>query len=212
MSVTGTPLINEGANYAITQICNLTATKLGSERITSLDDDSPIAKDLAFLYEQARDTEISLYNWVFAIKRTTLAADTTTPDEYTYQYSIPYDCLRILQVGDYYPSQSYGGIVDSEYLDYVIENGKILTDQGAPLTIKYIYRNEDATTYPSPFQTSLACKLAILCCEARTQSNTKKDMLWKEYQISIRDAIKVNAIQKVPKRLATSSLIRSRRV
>ena len=167
------------------EICNRALQKLGSARITSLSDDSPEANAVNACFEILRDAEYRKHPWNFAIKRAQLAADTTDPlFGPAAQYPLPSDFIRLL------PSN------DSD-LDWRIENGAIVTDWGAPLEIRYIYKVTDPNKMDILFRESLSTMIALELCEKLTQSNTKKEGLRVDYKQIISDAKKTNAIENI---------------
>ena len=168
-------------------ICNLALQKLGASRISSLSDATENARECNAAYELLRDRELRANRWKFAIKRTTLAPSSTTPDfTYTYAFQLPSDCLRVL-----FPARLG--------LDWKIENHEghpaILTNDGNSLEVRYIARVTDPTKFDALFVDALACKLAWQLCEALTQSNTKKAAALDEYKMAMADARKMNAIE-----------------
>jgi hypothetical protein len=68
--------------------------------------------------------------------------------DHSYQYELPDDCLRVLEID---------GQSDT---DWAVENGRLATDFTAPLKVRYIWRNEDTETYPPLLVSALAARLA----------------------------------------------------
>lgn len=170
-------------------ICNLALQKLGAKRITSLTEDSPNARTMNLCYEAIRDAELAKHRWSFAIRRAQLAADADAPDfGPAYSYTLPAEYLRLIEPD---PEENYNN------LDWKIEGKKVLTDQGAPLNIRFIYRVTDPNEFSPAFIEALACKLAWHTCEDITQSNQKKTDVHEEYVLSIREARRTNAIEKI---------------
>jgi hypothetical protein len=166
-------------------ICNLALQKLGAKRITSLTEDSPNARSCNACYELIRDAVISKHSWSFAIKRATLAPDATDPEfDYDYAFSMPADCLRVLP-----PNRND--------LDWVMEDRKILTNDGDTLEIRYLYRVTDPTKFHAQFVMSLACELGIHMCEEVTQSNTKEEKLREELRRALVEAKRANAFEQI---------------
>lgn len=168
-------------------ICNLALQKLGASRISSLSDASENARECNAAYETIRDRELRANRWKFAIKRTTLAPSSTTPDfTYTYAFVLPPDCLRVL-----FPARLG--------LDWKIENHvgdpAILTNDGNTLEVRYVARITDPTKFDALFVEALAAKLAWHLCETFTQSNTKKAAALDEYKMALAEARKINAIE-----------------
>ena len=184
---------------SVIQIANRALTKLGSARITSIDDDVKAARSVKSCFEDLRDDELRAYRWQFAMKRTSLAALSTAPAfGYLYQYQVPSDFLRIDMCDDRYPSTIMDNYIGAEYLDWILEGNKILTNIDAPLKLRYIARIEDPNQWDVNFREALACRIAAELAEDLTQSNQKRQLAWEEYKIAINKAIKSNSIEKLP--------------
>lgn len=167
-----------------TSVCNLALQKLGATRITSLTENSRNARSCNACYETLRDSRLRKSAWNFAIKRTTLAPDADEPEfEFGYAFTLPTDCLRIL------PPARNG-------LDWQIENGKILTNDGDSLEVRYISRVTDPTLFDPCFVELLACDLADHMCEEITQSNTKKEAIKVDRKEAMAEARRANAFEK----------------
>jgi hypothetical protein len=185
-------------------ICNRALQKLGASRITSLTEDSPNARSCNNAYETVRDAELAAHPWSFARRRTSLAADSDTPEfGYEYQYTLPADYLRLLPSND-------------SHVDWQIESKSdgslvILTDYGAPLEIIYIARVEDPNLFHATFIESLACRLALEMCEEITQSNQKAEKMERQYTLAIREARRANAFERISDELPEDDWLAARR-
>lgn len=75
---------------------------LGANTITSLTTDTTKEAVVCnIFYDTVRQSLLRSHPWNFAIKRSTLAQLSTSPGfEYTYQYTLPSDCLRALRLYD----------------------------------------------------------------------------------------------------------------
>lgn len=169
-------------------ICNRGLQKLGAGRIVSLTENSTNARECAACYEELRDAELRAHTWGFAIKRVQLAADTSAPVfGPANSFTLPADFLRLLPVD---PED----LTNSE--DWRIEGRKLLTNDSAPLNLRYIYQCEDANEMDALFRESLASRIAYELCEKITQSNQKKQAAANDYKRAINEAKRVNAIEK----------------
>jgi hypothetical protein len=187
---------------SIVDVCNRALQKLGADRIISLTQDSVSARACNLAYEPVRDAELRLHPWNFAISRAQLAADATAPEYgYDYSYTLPSDCLRVL-TND--PNEA------AYPTDWKIEGRKILTNDAAPLQIRYITRITDTTKYDALFNEMLSCKLAMEMCEELTQSNSKRQLAAEEYKQTTREARKMNAFENIPAEQATDSWLTTR--
>jgi hypothetical protein len=180
-----------------TDICNRALQKLGAKRIVSLSDDSPSARACITAYDTVRQAELRAHNWNFAISRQVLAADALAPEfGRAYSYTLPSGCLKII---DPYPEQNLND------RDWVIEGRKIYTNDVAPLNVRFISDITDTSLFDALFVESFAARMAVEMCEQLTQSNTKKDLLQKEYIQNIREARKASSIEKRPIEPATDT-------
>lgn len=171
-------------------ICNRALQKLGAKRITSLSEDSVNARACNVAFESLRDFELREHSWSFAIKRSSLAADSVAPAwGRANSFQLPSDCLKVLPP---YPEMNRNDI------DWQIEGRKILTNDKAPLLVRYIAQVIDPNEMDAAFKETLACRIALELCEEITQSNTKKDALLKDYEMTVRRAKKANAIENAP--------------
>lgn len=175
---------------SVTEICNRALQKLGAKSITSIDENSNAARACLKCYEVLRDAELMDHRWGFAIKRAELAADATVPAwGRANSFTLPVDYLKLIQP---YPE------MDSFDRDWVIENGKIITNDSAPLYLRYIGKITDPNQMDVLFREALSTKMALEMSEELTQSNTKKESIRADYDDIIKRARKASAIQSVP--------------
>lgn len=172
---------------SVVEICNRALQKVGAARITTITEDSVAARACNALYEPLRDAELRNHNWGFSIKRRALAADSTAP-AFTKdnQYTLPAECLYVLPPDDE---------DNRNDLDWIIEDGKIVTNDSAPLNIRYVAQVTDPNKMDPLFREALATKMAFELCEELTQSNTKKESLREDYKEIIVRARRRNAIE-----------------
>lgn len=170
------------------EICNRALQKLGAKRIISLSDDSVNARACNVAYVPVRDALLEDHFWRFAIERAELAADAMTPAwgrANSFQLPSDYICLA-----PSYPEDNFNS------KDWVIEGLKILTDDTAPIYIRYVKRVTDPNAMTSLFREMLSTELAFELCEELTQSNTKKAQLEKDKIVLMRRAKRSNAFQQ----------------
>jgi hypothetical protein len=186
-------------------ICNAALVKVGEARITALTETSKAAATLNAIYDGKRDAELAAAAWSFAITRVNLPATTTAPVfGRAYAYPLPADNLRVVQVGTDYTwyDPTAGGIF--EY-----EGGSILTDQGSPLSVRYVRRVTNEGLFPALFAESFACRLAAEVTETLTQDAGKRDRAWDEWKQAIRAARRSNAIEQPPREVPPGSWLSS---
>lgn len=187
----------------VVEICNRGLQKLGAARIVSLSENSVAARACNVAYTSLRDAELLAHPWNFAIERVQLAADATAPDwGRASAFSLPTDFLRLLSD---YPELNLNS------KDWQIEGRKIITNDSAPLNVRYVKQVTDPNTMDALFREALATRLALELCEELTQSNEKKAGLKDDYKDTIREARRTNAIQNVPAKPAEDDWITVRR-
>jgi hypothetical protein len=187
-------------------IANLALTKLGDLRITALTDNTKPARELNAIYGMLRDKLQRTFNWRFCVKRASLAEDVATPVfDYSHQYTLPADCLRVLQINAYYPAPDLSDLISSGGQEYVIEGGKILTRSSGSLNLRYLARISDPTKFDSAFDDAFAGLLAYNVCEPLTQSDAKKNAALRDYRMALMDAIRANAIENPPESIADTT-------
>jgi hypothetical protein len=177
-------------------ICSRALHKLGAGTITTLDDNNERARVMKQAYEPVRLAELRRHRWRFAIKRTSLPALSDAPDsDYDYAYELPADFLRLIEGGDLASTADLTDYRGGASALYSLEGRQILTHLGAPLAIRYIANITDTALMDAAFIETLSCRLAFECVERITESASKKDELRKDYNQSVKDAIRANAIE-----------------
>ena len=151
---------------SIVDICNSALNLLGASTISALTEDSKNARLCNQRFEPVRNRVFRSHNWNCLITRVQLAQDTTGPVvEYTYSYTLPTDCLRVLKI--------HNGTTDSiaSNLDYKVEGRKIVTNEGT-IYLVYIALDTDPNTYDSYLAESISHQLAADLCYAITNNST----------------------------------------
>lgn len=171
------------------EICNIALQKLGAKRIQNISDDSNNARACNVAYVPMKLKLLRQHVWNFSVKRASLAADSPVPDfGRANSFQLPSDFVRL---ADPYPEDN------NNANDWVIEGQKILTDDTAPLNIRYVYNVTDENIMDSLFRDLLSVELALQLCEELTQSNPKKLGLIEDRKMILAEARKANAFEKV---------------
>ncbi len=201
------------------EVANRALSKIGAARITSLDDNNVQARAVSAAFNIVRDDEIRAHGWSFAMRRTVLSASTETPAfGGAYVYPLPTDCLRLWMIGDWYwmgPDMSdYRASGDPVY---TVEGRSLLTSQPRPadavpgaVRIRYLAQVADTTQWDANFVEAFACRLAVEIADELTQSATKKNGMWQEYDQAIRRARRTNAIELPPEYIQDDTWVLSR--
>ena len=92
----------------------------------------------------------------------------------------------------------------------MVENGELHTDDGDTVPIKYIFRQLDVTQYRPALENALAYRLALELNEELTQSNTKRENAFKEWEIFLDRAQHTDSLEQSPKPIQEDDWITSR--
>jgi len=170
-------------------ICNSALNLLGASTISALTDDSKNARLCNQRYEPVRNRVFRSHAWNCLHKRVQLAQNSTAPViEYSYAYSLPSDCLRVLKV--------HNGTTDSiaSSIDYKLEGRNIVTDEGTIYLI-YIALITDPNEYDSYLQESISHQLAADIAYAVTNNATLANNYMTRADERLREARFVDATE-----------------
>ena len=151
---------------SVVDICNSALNLLGASTISALTDDSKNARLCNQRYEPIRNRIFRSHAWNCLTKRVQLAQDSAAPViEYSYQYTLPSDCLRVLKI--------HTGSTDSieSSIDYVVEGRKIKTNEGTVYLV-YIGLDTDPNNYDTYLQEAISAGLAAEIAYAVTNNAT----------------------------------------
>jgi len=195
---------------SVVDICNEAMDLLGAATITALTENSKEARLCNRRFETVRDTVLRSHPWNTAITRATLAKDSDAPAfGFANQFTLPTDpyCLRVLSF--------WNSNVDSEIAAYdsqvmfKIEGRKVLSDEGT-CKITYLARITDTETYDSLLSSTIAHKLAAETAYAITGSTTVSQAMQQLYEIRLRKARSIDAMEGVPDKLIADDFINIR--
>jgi len=182
---------------SVIEICNNALIKIGSDTITSLLDNTKAARTCNKMYEIVRDDLLRSHPWNFAINRVKLAKLSAIPAfDYSAQYQLPSDCLRVIAVKD-------------DTSDYRVEGRKILTN-GSEVSLLYIKREEDVALYDTSFSNLLALKLASEIAYNMVNSTTLAKALNEKAEVDFRMAKRMDSQEDSLKMLITDTFLNSR--
>lgn len=179
-------------------ICSNALVGLGSDPINAFSG-SDFATAAGSLFPQVRDRILRGHPWNCAVKRVALAPDVATPAfDYAYQFTLPGDWIRTLQVGLY-----------GSEIDYKTEGRKILADADT-LYLRYIYRNEDPATWDTLLIEVMTQAMAATMAYAVTQSTSKEEMEINKLRMMLKEARAVDGQDDPPGEFGDFPLLQSR--
>ncbi|WP_408590090.1 hypothetical protein [Novosphingobium sp.] len=175
-----------------TDVANLAAARIGSEtRISSLDDDRPLARTLKAVWSIERRATIRAGAWNFAARRGALAqlADLTAAETYPYAaaFEMPSDALRLLEVLDPVARD-----------DYQREGKRVLCNVSGPLYARWLIDVPEASNWDDDFAEAFACRLAWKCGRKIYGGDFDDVKAWKEFEAAISKAAGADAMENPP--------------
>lgn len=175
---------------SLVEIANLALAMVGDERVTSMETDT--SKEARLCNEfigQVRDECLVHHPWNFAKRRVGLPALTIAPAfEWTYQYQVPSDCLRVLSIDG-----------DDPHEPWEREGNLVLCNLLAPLNIQYIMRHTDTGQWAPLFVRLAAATLAERLVIPLSASKEQAARINAELDNTRRLARQVDAAEGTPK-------------
>lgn len=164
-------------------ICSNALMMLGKDPISSLDEDSDRARYCANLWPLLRDWLLRKHFWNCAMKRVLLSPLNKAPAfEYTAQFPIPPDFLRVYQVG--HPK--------AVITDFQIETGesgsRVILANASALPLRYVFRNENPDYWDAGLVHVAIHHMAALLAYPVTQSTTLRDSMKQDAMRELREA------------------------
>lgn len=174
---------------SVIEICNAALLMFGDDTVVSLTDPTPCATCgrgtntrvalCASFWPIIRDATLRAHPWACAKKRAALALLTDAPVfGYDYQFALPADCLRILNVEDdfEFKIETFGG------------TQKVLLCDESACNVLYIAKIEDPTMYDSMLVQAMIYNMAAMLAKAVTGNATVAQQMYELYGMALQAA------------------------
>lgn len=172
-------------------VANKALYKIGAKRLASLNDGSPNSIIINDIYETCLTELLEEHPWSFAIQTVTLSTLTLATalpnmnDGMSYAYGLPANFLKVYMLS-----------VDCRYRIEMIKTPYVTTptlalisDQSTLAGMRYIFLNDDPTTYNSKFLDALSCKLAKACCFKISEASSMAQQMEADYDRALMSAM-----------------------
>lgn len=180
-------------------ICSNALLMLGAQPINSFDEALDRARLASNLYPTVRDDLLRSHPWNCAVKRVVLAPLVAAPAfDYSYQFALPADWLRTLQVGDY-----------GDEIEYRTEGLNLLANVTA-LKLRYVFRNEVEATWDSKLVHVATLAMAARMAYGITQSASLEQTRLQEFQMALKQAKAIDGQDDPPETFGDFPLFQSR--
>jgi len=186
-----------------TEICNLALDHLNQAPIVSITAPNlqRIESICARWYDVSRRSCLRMHTWNESQKRVSLAALSTTPEfEYSHEYQLPPDYIRLTMIGPC-----------NEIKDYAIDGTKLLCREGGPLDFRYVFDNDVVETFSPLFVDLLALELALNLAYPITANINNVQRIKAMRDEKRGEAFSVDGQERPPRRVERSNFIRARR-
>ena len=132
--------------------------------------------------------------WDFALRRRILEVESLPTNEFGFDYrsGVPADCIRIVQVNDYWEQSPFYHTLKTP--PYAVEWGYILSNDDT-INLRYISDDFDIRNASSFFIEAFVAALAVEMCRRLTASNTLMQTVSALYNERFNQALYANAIQ-----------------
>ena len=172
------------------EICNMALGLAGTaDFIQSLTDATSVnARRCNQFFTQAVESVLRKHDWHCAAKRVQLSQNETTPVfEYEYAYSIPADCVRLINI--------YGDDVGySPYDRWVVNKRNVETDLGTAY-LKYVAFPEDYRDLDVLLAKSIAYELALMLAPTLMKDKEVYGILFQASQTVLREAKAMDTLE-----------------
>lgn len=180
-------------------ICSNALLALGAHPINSFDEASEHARLCSNIYPTVRNDLLRKHPWNCAVKRVVLSPSSAPPAfGFGFQFPLPGDLIRILSVGE-----------DYEDIPYRIEGKRLLANQSV-IRLRYIWRNEDESTWDPALVSLAEAVMSAKLAYAVTGSATLRDSLTQEAAYLLRQAKSIDGQEEPPEELGGYPTLESR--
>ena len=172
---------------------------LGQNSFSSFGEGNDFVRAAANLYPTARDHVLRAHYWNCAIKRVMLAPLSEKPPfDFGYQFSLPGDWIRTLQIGE-----------AGRPIRYQLEGNRILANVSV-LPIVYVYRNSVEATWSTNLVKLMEIYMAAQMAYTVTGSSSLRDSYLSEYERVLKVAKAIDGQDNPPEEFPEGTLRASR--
>lgn len=158
------------------EICSAALVLLGDEAITSLNDNNARARVCKLIWPMVLDDELSAHQWNCIKRRAQLSRLAAAPAfGWSYQYQLPPDCLRVLEMED--PDE-----------EFAVESGVLLCNN-TTAKILYLSRSVLFGAYSAGLQSALVARMVAELAMPITKKKEIVAASWAAYQGKILSAL-----------------------
>lgn len=181
-------------------ICNLALNHIRAERIFNLTDEGTAAQACSDWYGPARDLSLADMPWNFSGKTAALAKQVEVPNEWSFGYAYPADCLKIRYITPPGKLRHQTPRLAYEVAFNAAGNKTILTNQDEACAT-YTFKLTDPNQFDPHFVIALSYQLAVFIAvpiAGTSKGRLMRDDLAEAYVNAVSAAISANAGEQFP--------------
>lgn len=169
-------MANTSAPLSEVAIANMAAGILDDYPITSLDDETPIARIMAREFGFVRREVLAMHPWSDVKTRKLLAPMNDAPEfGWGYKYALPADCLRLLPLRE-------NGEWEGNLIPYELESREILCNESGSLKIHYLRDETNPAKFSPLLARAFAARLAITAASRITGKMAMRERAKDEFK------------------------------
>ena len=179
------------------QVCSNALLLLGNDAINAFSEDpTAITPNL---WDLARQATLRLGVWSCCRKRVTLSPLVAAPEsDWSYAFTLPPDCLRVVSVGE-----------RGQSIEYEIENGQILSDE-AIIKLRYVWDNQSVPSWDALLTEAVTLHMATLMAYPLTKSPEQQSRMQDMFAAMLKLARGVNGDEAPTDPIGDTPLLASR--
>lgn len=168
------------------QLCNMALSGISGKTITSLTDGTEEARLCNTFFDVVARWVMAEGPWSSCIESSTLARTSSTPGfEFLYEYQLPTDCLRILEIQQ----------ANEEDGAWIKKGDKIWTDL-TECKIKYIKSLSDPQQYGPELEQAIVIRLQVeLARPLAGGSQGLREALMEQYKQAVQEGLNKDGLQ-----------------
>ena len=171
------------------EVANLALDMVKEATITSMEENRAAARWMNRNFVPVRNYSLNTQIWKFAMKRAELAADPEPPAfEWKHRYRKPNDCFRVLP-------PRHNGSMDGRLIPHQVEGDFILTNEPAPLRVRYIRVVDNPAEWPAHFVDAVVTRLALGIAHTLTGKTSMIEILSTKHSQAMAMAASLDAAE-----------------
>lgn len=152
-------------------ICSNALLLLGAQTINALDENNDRARTMANLYPFVRESVLRMHPWNCAKRRVLLSPLAEAPAfDWSYQFALPGDWIRTIQVG-YLRTSSAGAWIEGN--DYLTEVGRILGNMNS-LPLIYVSNLTEEAQFDAQLTYAMTVAMSAAAAYTITKSTSQQ--------------------------------------